>query len=143
MLYSSKCDDKDSLEQTLLLREGWLIKMSSLHFKLRNVEFLLNCLKIRMLSKYINCFRKLFKFSLYLVRHPIHQRKFKMMTFFKLQDNAILVLTCRCRFFCYDFRIYSRTSVSGSNPDGSFTVAVSNSFLSPLKNIHGCRFEII
>ena len=33
---------------------------------------------------------------------------------------------------------------SGSNTDGSFTMAVSNSLLSPLeKKSHNCRFEII
>ena len=31
---------------------------------------------------------------------------------------------------------------NGSNPDGSFTTAVSNSFLSPLENSHSCRFII-
>ena len=32
---------------------------------------------------------------------------------------------------------------SGSNTDGSFTTAVSNSFLSPLGKKHSCRFGII
>ena len=32
---------------------------------------------------------------------------------------------------------------SGSNIDGLFTMAVSNSFLSPLKKSHCCRFRII
>ena len=32
---------------------------------------------------------------------------------------------------------------SGSNTDGSFTMAVSNSFLSPWKKYQSCRFGII
>ena len=32
---------------------------------------------------------------------------------------------------------------NGSNTDGSFTTAVSNSCLSPYEKSHSCRFEII
>ena len=32
---------------------------------------------------------------------------------------------------------------NGSNTDGSFTTAVSNSFLSPYEKFHSCRFGII
>ena len=32
---------------------------------------------------------------------------------------------------------------NGSNTDGSFTMALSNSFLSPLEKSHSCRFGII
>ena len=35
------------------------------------------------------------------------------------------------------------TMYSGSNTDGSFTTAVSTSFLSPWKKAHSCRFGII
>ena len=34
-------------------------------------------------------------------------------------------------------------NVSGSNTEGSFTTAVSNSFLSPWEKSIGCRFWII
>ena len=42
----------------------------------------------------------------------------------------------------FDIRVL--TEFSSSNTDGSFTTAVSNSFLSPLeKKKHSCRFGII
>ena len=40
--------------------------------------------------------------------------------------------------------VYLQWNFNGSNTDGSFTTAVSNSFLSPLdKKSYSCRFGII
>ena len=38
---------------------------------------------------------------------------------------------------------HNTVELRGSNTDGSFTMAVSNLFLSPLEKSHHCRFRII
>ena len=42
----------------------------------------------------------------------------------------------------FDVRQWERHVIGGGN-DGSFSTAVSNSFLSPLEKSHSCRFGII
>ena len=54
-----------------------------------------------------------------------------------------MFLVTICSAMIIGFFMYTTVTFSGSNTDGSFTTAVSNSFLGPLKNkTHSCRFGI-
>ena len=53
-------------------------------------------------------------------------------------DVSLTVVT-----YCLRMQCYLLWNFSGSNTDGRFTTAVSNSFLSPLEKSYSCRFGII
>ena len=60
-----------------------------------------------------------------------------------MESRKIYVSKERFFFFFVFLTCMLQLSFNGSNTDGSFTTAVSNSFLSPLEKANSCRFGII